>query len=211
MLLPRLSSMRSTLISVLLAFSIPATFGRVVYGLLPAPDQQGSNSVTWSTAGLSEARGTCSLAAAAPFPDLACQPFPDFRQSWTEFQSAATYGVPAVESGRVRWYGPNFHGKLTASGEIHNMHRLTAAHPTLPFGTTLLVTDLISERSVIVRINDRGTYIGRRFLELSYAAAMQLGMVHDGLAQVRLERLEEPKSSSAVSRQAPLPALVRVT
>jgi rare lipoprotein A len=99
--------------------------------------------------------------------------------------------VPRVESGQASWYGPGFHGRLTASGEVYDMYDLTAAHPALPFGTTLRVTDLVSGRSVIVRINDRGPFIGRRVLDLSYAAADRLGIVHDGLTQVRMEPLEQ--------------------
>ncbi len=98
--------------------------------------------------------------------------------------------VPQVESGQASWYGPGFHGRLTASGEIYDMYDLTAAHRAFPFGTTLRVTDLVSGRSVIVRINDRGPFIGHRVLDLSYAAADRLGILHDGLAQVRVEPLE---------------------
>ena len=72
--------------------------------------------------------------------------------------------VPRAESGQASWYGPGFHGRLTASGEIYDMYDLTAAHRVLPFGTTLRVTDLVSGRTVIVRINDRGPFIGRRVL-----------------------------------------------
>ena len=99
------------------------------------------------------------------------------------------YLGPQVELGQASWYGPGFHGRLTASGEIYDMYDLTAAHRVLPFGTTLRVTDLLSGRSVIVRINDRGPFTGRRVLDLSYAAADRLGMVHDGLARVRMEPL----------------------
>ncbi len=101
-----------------------------------------------------------------------------------------SYLGPRVESGPASWYGPGFHGRPTASGEIYDMYDLTAAHRDLPFGTTLRVTDLASGRSVIVRINDRGPFVGRRVLDLSYAAADRLGMIDDGLARVQVEPLE---------------------
>ena len=112
------------------------------------------------------------------------------------------YFVPDAESGQASWYGPRFHGRLTASGEIYNMYDLTAAHRRLPFGTTLRVTDLVSGRCVIVRINDRGPFIGRRVLDLSYAAAERLGMLHDGLARVRVEPLEKPLLRFSIYRTA---------
>lgn len=110
--------------------------------------------------------------------------------------------VPYIESGLASWYGPGFHGRLTANGEIYDMYDLTAAHRALPFGTTLRVTDLLSGRSVVVRINDRGPFIGRRVLDLSFAAAERLGMLHDGLAGVRIEPLEKPLLRSSIYRTA---------
>jgi hypothetical protein len=79
-----------------------------------------------------------------------------------------------VIGGTASWYGPYFHGRLTATGEIFNQHELTAAHKTLPFGTMLKVRNLLNNRTVVVRINDRGPYIGDRSLDLSYAAAQCL-------------------------------------
>jgi rare lipoprotein A (peptidoglycan hydrolase) len=80
-----------------------------------------------------------------------------------------------VIGGTASWYGPYFHGRLTATGEIFNQHDLTAAHKTLPFGTVLKVRNLLNDSTVVVRINDRGPYIGDRSLDLSYAAAQCLG------------------------------------
>lgn len=79
-----------------------------------------------------------------------------------------------VISGTASWYGPYFHGRTTATGEIFDQHELTAAHRTLPFGTVLKVRNLLNNKSVVVRINDRGPYIGDRSLDLSYAAAQCL-------------------------------------
>ncbi|TVQ15526.1 MAG: septal ring lytic transglycosylase RlpA family protein [Leptolyngbya sp. DLM2.Bin27] len=83
--------------------------------------------------------------------------------------------------GTASWYGPYFHGRQTATGEIFNQHELTAAHKTLPFGTYLKVRNQLNGKTVVVRVNDRGPYIGDRSLDLSYAAAQCLGAEHVGL------------------------------
>ncbi len=83
--------------------------------------------------------------------------------------------------GTASWYGPYFHGRQTATGETFNQHDLTAAHKTLPFGTYLKVRNQLNGKTVVVRVNDRGPYIGDRSLDLSYAAAQCLGAEHVGL------------------------------
>lgn len=90
--------------------------------------------------------------------------------------------------GTASYYGPGFHGRRTANGERFDMNGLTAAHRSLPFGTRLKVTNEKNGRSVVVRINDRGPFVGNRIIDLSRGAAARLGMVNDGLARVRLER-----------------------
>ena len=84
------------------------------------------------------------------------------------------------------WYGPYFHGRTTANGEVYNMHGLTAAHKTLPFNTQLRVC---YQGCVDVRINDRGPYIGARELDLSYGAAQAVGLIHPGVANVEVTYL----------------------
>lgn len=93
----------------------------------------------------------------------------------------------APEMGTASYYADKYHGRPTASGEIFDMHKLTAAHPTLPFGTVIKVTHAGNNRSVIVRINDRGPFVAGRIIDLSLAAAEQLQMVEGGLASVKLE------------------------
>ena len=88
------------------------------------------------------------------------------------------------------WYGPNFHGKLTANGEIYDELGVTAAHKTLPLGTTVKVINLDNDRSTILRINDRGPYVGDRVLDCSKGAAIKLGFKDLGTANVRIEVLE---------------------
>ena len=89
-------------------------------------------------------------------------------------------------SGRASWYGPGFHGRRTANGEVFNQNALTAAHPSLTFGTKVKVTNLNNGRSVIVRINDRGPYAGGRVIDLSTAAARSLKMIRSGVARVKV-------------------------
>jgi rare lipoprotein A len=92
-----------------------------------------------------------------------------------------------VNTGVASYYGPGFHGRRTANGETFNMHAMTAAHRTLPFGTKLKVTNLSNGKSTIVRVNDRGPYVGNRVIDLSVAAAKQIGSTSSGTARVNLE------------------------
>ena len=100
-------------------------------------------------------------------------------------------GGGTVQTGMASWYGPDFHGKPTSNKEIYNMHDMTAAHQTLPFGTLVMVTNLNNGRTALVRINDRGPFVKSRIIDVSYAAARLLDMVGHGTAPVRLDVLEE--------------------
>lgn len=91
-----------------------------------------------------------------------------------------------IDSGIASWYGPGFHGKKTASGEIFDTGKLTAAHRTLPFGTRLTVRNMANGKEVTVRINDRGPFAKDRIIDLSKAAAARLDMIGAGTAEVRL-------------------------
>jgi rare lipoprotein A len=97
-----------------------------------------------------------------------------------------------VQVGVASWYGKEFHGRPTASGEIYDMYQPTAAHLTAPLGTYALVTNLENGQSVRVRINDRGPYKYRRILDLSYEAARQLDLVRSGTGRVQVDFLAEP-------------------
>ncbi len=94
--------------------------------------------------------------------------------------------VGHTETGTASWYGRQFHGRKTASGEVFDMHRMSAAHKTLPLFSTVKVVNLDNGREVTVRINDRGPFAGERLIDLSYAAAKRLGMVSVGVAPVRV-------------------------
>ena len=96
------------------------------------------------------------------------------------------------EVGFASWYGAPHHGRRTASGEVYDMNQLTAAHRTLPFGTRLLVTNRDTSQSTEVRVNDRGPFVQGRILDVSYAAARQLGAVGAGIFPVRLRVISLP-------------------
>lgn len=104
--------------------------------------------------------------------------------------TVAMLTIPAPQTGVASYYGMPYHGRPTASGEVFNMKELTAAHPTLKFGTKVKVTHLANHRSVTVRINDRGPFVKGRVIDLSQAAAEELQMIRSGLAEVKLEVLE---------------------
>ncbi|MCF4165201.1 septal ring lytic transglycosylase RlpA family protein [Zavarzinia compransoris] len=117
----------------------------------------------------------------------------------TKITHATSDRVVKEISGVASWYGPGFHGRLTANGEIYNQNSLTAAHKSLPFNTRVRVTALSTGRSVVVKINDRGPYVGNRIIDLSAAAASAIGLRHQGVGKVKLEILEEPASRATAS------------
>jgi len=92
-----------------------------------------------------------------------------------------------VEEGVASWYGSKFHGRRTSSGETYNMYDMTAAHKTLPLPTYVRVTNLDNGRSAILKVNDRGPFHDNRLIDLSYAAAVKLGVIGSGTARVRVE------------------------
>jgi len=127
----------------------------------------------------------------APLPKSPSKPYQVYGKTYTPLPSANNY----VEEGIASWYGPKFHGRRTASGEIYNMYAYTAAHKVLPFHTKVRVTNLDNGKQVIVKINDRGPFVAGRIIDLSYQAARALGMVGPGTARVRVESLHSlPKS-----------------
>ncbi len=111
--------------------------------------------------------------------------------------------VRELQRGIASWYGKQFHGRKTASGEVFDMNELTAAHPSLPFGTLVRVRILNSDKSVDVRINDRGPFISQRIIDLSRGAAQALGLVESGAGtkQVAIEVLGPPDGEPAQPRR----------
>jgi rare lipoprotein A len=101
-----------------------------------------------------------------------------------------------VERGLASWYGPGFHSERTSSGEPYDMYAMTAAHKTLPIPAYVRVTNLENGRSVVVRVNDRGPFVGDRIIDLSYTAAWKLDMLRAGTAKVEIRVLEPGKRSA---------------
>ena len=100
--------------------------------------------------------------------------------------------VGSIEVGVASWYGYPYHGRASASGEIYDQEQLTAAHRTLPFGTWVRVTNLNNQRTVELRINDRGPFVDGRIIDVSHAAARVLGLIGPGTGPVRVEVIREP-------------------
>jgi rare lipoprotein A len=105
----------------------------------------------------------------------------------TAAKPAPASSADGAETGKVAWYGKKFAGRKTASGERYNPNALTTAHNTLPFGTKVKVTNLANNKSVVVRVNDRGPKDGSRLGDVSAAAAQRLGMTKAGVIDARLE------------------------
>ena len=128
------------------------------------------------------ARAIC-LAACVALAGLSCS----FTRRYT-----ADYDRPGSyrEAGKASYYGREAHGKPTASGEKFNMHALTAAHKTLPFDTKVRVTNRANNKSVVVRINDRGPFVAGRIIDLSYAAAKRIDMLAAGVTDVEIVVIE---------------------
>ncbi len=128
-----------------------------------------------------------------------------------ETGSITTEKIPPVKvvdsfEGMASWYGPKFHGKKTASGEIFDMYELTAAHKSLPMGTQCIVTNLENNKSVTVRINDRGPFAKERVIDLSYASAKVIGMIHTGTTRVKVEVLAGKATEELEIASTPTPA-----
>jgi peptidoglycan lytic transglycosylase len=112
-----------------------------------------------------------------------------------------------VQWGKASWYGTQFHGKKTANGEVYNMYAMTAAHKTLPFDTVVSVRNVENNREIEVRINDRGPFARSRIIDLSYAAAKELGIVGPGTAYVKIVALARSvQSDMSKNNTEPYPA-----
>ncbi len=112
-------------------------------------------------------------------------------------QAAVGSLIRSQIQGIASWYGPGFHGRRSANGEIYNQNALTAAHRSLPFGTQVQVTNLNNNRSVVVRINDRGPFIRGRVIDLSAAAARTIGITQTGVAPVRIDVLDLQQTTAS--------------
>ena len=122
----------------------------------------------------------------------------------TEASTVKASHVKPYQIGTASWYGDYFHGKQTASGEPYNMYDLTAAHPTLPLGTWVKVTNLRNREAVMVRINDRGPVVPGRIIDLSYSAAKVLHFKAQGLQRVRLDIVKPRPHPQIIAALAPV-------
>jgi len=129
-------------------------------------------------------------------PPMAKVPSPETKQAPPIARIPAPSQPTMMETGLASWYGPKFHGKLTASGEVFQQEKFTAAHPTLPWGSRVKVTNLDNGKSVDVRINDRGPFGQGRIIDVSRAAARALGMVGRGITTVQLEWLSDSEKTN---------------
>ncbi|MGZ5202290.1 MAG: septal ring lytic transglycosylase RlpA family protein [Telluria sp.] len=135
-----------------------------------------------------------------PYAKYANRPYEVLGQAYTPLIN----DEPFTQRGMASWYGVKFNGQRTSSGEIYDMYKMTAAHPTLPIPSYARVTSLESGKSVIVRINDRGPFHSDRVIDLSYTAALKLGLLTKGSHQVQVERLfpNDPTKVATARREA---------
>ncbi|MES2324584.1 MAG: septal ring lytic transglycosylase RlpA family protein [Pseudomonadota bacterium] len=140
-----------------------------------------------------------AVVKAEPLSRYANRPYSVFGKGYTPI----THEKPFRQRGVSSWYGKKFHGQKTSSGEVYDMYKMTAAHPTLPIPSYARITNVSSGSSVVVRINDRGPFHAGRIVDVSYTAALKLGLLTRGSHEVELERLlpngrrDEPEPDAA--------------
>ena len=142
-----------------------------------------------------------------PFHGGASRPYLALGRSYTPI----TDDRPLVQRGYASWYGRQFHGNRTSTGEVYDMFAMTAAHPTMPLPSYARVTNLRDGSSVVVRVNDRGPFRAGRVIDLSYAAAVRLGIAAKGTGEVEIQRITHREiaaasSSTSVAAAAPIAA-----
>ncbi|MFL1389461.1 septal ring lytic transglycosylase RlpA family protein [Pseudomonas tritici] len=127
-------------------------------------------------------------------------PYTVLGKSYFPLQESKTY----VQSGTASWYGTKFHGQNTANGEVYDLYGMSAAHKTLPLPSYVRVTNLDNNRTVILRVNDRGPFYSDRIIDLSYAAAKKLGYAETGTARVKVEGIDPAQYWAQRGKPAPL-------
>jgi rare lipoprotein A len=139
-----------------------------------------------------------------PLAAFANRPYVVFKRAYAPTNER----TPWRERGMASWYGRKFHGRLTATGEKYDMYSLTAAHRTLPLPSYVRVTNLANRRSIVVRVNDRGPFLRNRIIDVSYAAAAQLGFAGTGRALVEIEAILAPSRIAVGELREPSQPLV---
>lgn len=127
-------------------------------------------------------------------------PYTVLGKTYFPLQESKTY----VQSGTASWYGTKFHGQNTANGEVYDLYGMSAAHKTLPLPSYVRVTNLDNNRTVILRVNDRGPFYSDRIIDLSYAAAKKLGYAETGTARVKVEGIDPAQYWAQRGKPAPL-------
>ncbi|MFC6301408.1 septal ring lytic transglycosylase RlpA family protein [Pseudomonas sp. CCM 7893] len=127
-------------------------------------------------------------------------PYTVLGKTYFPLQESKTY----VQSGTASWYGTKFHGQNTANGEVYDLYGMSAAHKTLPLPSYVKVTNLDNNRTVILRVNDRGPFYSDRIIDLSYAAAKKLGYAETGTARVKVEGIDPQQYWAQRGKPAPL-------
>jgi rare lipoprotein A len=146
-----------------------------------------------------------------PYANRGNRPYVVFGKTYTPFLDER----PFRQRGRGSWYGRKFHGQRTSSGEPYDMYKMTAAHPTLPIPSYARVTNVANGKQVIVRVNDRGPFHSDRIMDLSYTAALKLGYLQQGSAELEVERIlpeeiermgsnRQPDNASALAAASPI-------
>jgi len=131
-----------------------------------------------------------------PLHRYANRPYVALGETYTPLTSIGDYKKRGVAS----WYGKKFHGQRTSSGEVYDMYAMTAAHPVLPIPSYVKVTNITNNKSVIVRVNDRGPFMHNRLIDLSYVAAHKLGIVGAGSGEVEVESIMPPAKMSSIAK-----------
>lgn len=149
-----------------------------------------------------------AVVKAEPYAKWANRPYSVFGQTYTPI----LHQDPFVQRGVASWYGVKFHGQKTSSGELYDMYKMTAAHPTLPIPSYARITSVETGKSIVVRINDRGPFHASRIIDVSYTAALKLGLLGKGSHEVEIERLfpddpirmaSERRSATSEAQSAP--------
>lgn len=139
----------------------------------------------------------CAQVTPPPAPQTTWEAPPPPQRVVRPAPRTCTPAHPYRRSGLASWYGRPYHGRRTASGQVYDMYRMTAAHRSLPFGSRIRVTNMRNGRSVVLTVNDRGPFVRRRIVDVSYRAARELGFARRGLARVRVEQVQRCRGRTA--------------
>lgn len=141
-----------------------------------------------------------AVPSSEPLHRYANRPYIALGKAYTPLTSTGNF----KERGIASWYGKKFHGQRTSSGEVYDMYAMTAAHPTLPIPSYARVTNVANQKSVVVRINDRGPFLHERVMDLSYTAAHKLGIIGNGSAEIEIESVAPSAMTAAIAPVEPV-------